>query len=130
MPAFAGRTHFITNRPQTSELPIKRSLTAGGERSEDRSPFEPMRRSLPRSRLGLFQKFGVVFGRKYLRLLKKRGHLFVVQFGRSCGASRHGDADFQEEFLLSCGGADADQTGGVCRRVVELMRSIGRNVDC
>jgi len=80
--------------------------------------------------LGFFQKFGVVLGRKRLRLLKKRGHLFVVEFGRSCGARGHRDADFPEEFLQSSRGTDADQSRGACRRVVEHMRSIGRDVDC
>jgi hypothetical protein len=72
----------------------------------------------------------VVFGGKRLRLLEKRGHLLIIEFGRSCRASRHGYAYLQEELLLSSRGADADQPGGVCRRVVKLMWSIAWNVDC
>ena|ERR1035438_4517533 len=79
--------------------------------------------------LSLFQQFGMVLGGKCLRLCKKRGHLLLIQFGRSGGTGRDGHAYFLKEFLLSRWGAGADQTSGVCSCVAELVGSIGRYVD-
>src|ERR1700730_2792143 len=52
-----------------------------------------------------------------------------VEFGRRGCSSGYGDAYFHEEFFLACRRADAEQAGWASGCVMELVWSVGGDVD-
>ena len=52
-----------------------------------------------------------------------------VEWGWWGGACGDGDADFGEEVFLSGGGADAEKADGLVALVLELVWSVGGNVE-
>jgi len=81
------------------------------------------------SLLGSLQQLGAILRGNGLYLFQKFNHLLPGEPGRRSCARRHGHADFEEEFIVPGWRTDADHSDWFEGCVVELVRSVGRNID-
>jgi hypothetical protein len=76
------------------------------------------------------KEFGFVFGGERFYFVEEGGLSGCVEWWRWGGAGCYGDADLGEELFLTGGRTDAEEADGLVADVVELVGSVGGDVDC
>jgi hypothetical protein len=82
-----------------------------------------------RRRLSCLEQLGAVFRRQRLGLFEEGGELLLAERRWRGGAGGDTLANLHEEVLLAGRRTDADQASRFGRGIVELVGSVGRNVD-
>src|SRR3984957_17186748 len=95
---------------------------------EHRSTIRPVLR-LESALLRFFEQFGFVLRSQFNYFLEERWFLRCIELGRRSGTRRNRCSYLFEELFLACRRADAKHPHRLRRGVMELVRSVRRNVD-